>query len=109
MAILRQAKVGLVTPIRDGMNLVAKEFVASQDPKDPGMPVLSTLCGAAKELTEAVLVNPFDRRGVADGLQRAISMPINERLAKHTAMMTTLRKNDIHAWSRRFLDALSAS
>jgi trehalose 6-phosphate synthase len=106
MAILRQAKVGLVTPIRDGMNLVAKEYVASQDPKDPGMLVLSTLCGAAKELTEAVLVNPYDRQGVADGLQRALSMPLSERRAKHAAMLAKLRKNDIHSWSRRFIEAL---
>jgi len=106
MAILREAKVGLVTPIRDGMNLVAKEYVASQDPKDPGVPVLSTLCGAAKELTDAVLVNPHDRQGVADGLQRAIEMPVNERRARHSAMLTTLRKNDIHAWSKGFIEAL---
>jgi len=107
MAILRLAAVGLVTPIRDGMNLVAKEYVASQDPDDPGMPVLSTLCGAAKELTEAVLVNPFDRRGVADGLQTAIEMSIEERRERHEAMLAKLRRNDIHNWSRRFIDALS--
>ena len=107
MAIFRRAAVGLVTPIRDGMNLVAKEYVASQDPKDPGVPVLSTLCGAARELTEAVLVNPFDRQGVADGLQKAIEMPLNERRAIHAAMLATLRKNDIHAWTRRFIDSLS--
>ncbi len=109
MAILRRAMVGLVTPIRDGMNLVAKEYVASQDPKSPGIPVLSTLCGAAKELTEAVLVNPYDRQGVADGLQRAIEMPLGERRAKHSAMLMKLRRNDIHRWSERFIDALSAS
>jgi len=109
MAILRQAKVGLVTPVRDGMNLVAKEYVASQDPEDPGVPVLSTLCGAAKELTDAVLVNPYDRQGVADGLQRAISMPVNERRARHSAMLTSLHKNDIHAWSKGFMEALSGA
>ncbi|NNC64781.1 MAG: trehalose-6-phosphate synthase [Gammaproteobacteria bacterium] len=107
MAIFRRAAVGLVTPIRDGMNLVAKEYVASQDPEDPGVPVLSTLCGAARELTDAVLVNPFDRQGVADGLQKAIEMPLNERRAIHASMLAVLRKNDIHAWTRRFIDSLS--
>ncbi len=109
MAIFRRAAVGLVTPIRDGMNLVAKEYVASQDPKDPGVPVLSTLCGAARELTDAVLVNPFDRQGVADGLQKAIEMPLNERRAIHASMLAILKKNDIHAWTRRFIDSLSAA
>jgi trehalose 6-phosphate synthase len=109
MAILRRASVGLVTPIRDGMNLVAKEYVASQDPKSPGIPVLSTLCGAARELTDAVLVNPYDRRGVADGLQRAIEMPLGERRAKHSAMLAKLTRNDVHAWSRRFMESLEAA
>jgi trehalose 6-phosphate synthase len=108
MAILRLAAVGLVTPIRDGMNLVAKEYVASQDPEDPGMLVLSTLCGAACELQEAVLVNPYDRRSVADALQTAIEMPLPERRARHQAMLAKLRKNDIHAWSDGFVDALRA-
>ena len=109
MAIFRRAAVGLVTPIRDGMNLVAKEYVASQNPKDPGVPVISTLCGAARELTDAVLVNPFDRQGVADGLQKAIEMPLNERRAIHESMLAILRKNDIHAWTRRFIDSLNAA
>jgi trehalose 6-phosphate synthase len=106
MSIFRLAAAGLVTPIRDGMNLVAKEYVASQDPEDPGMPVLSTLCGAAKELDEAVLVNPYDRRGVADGLQTAIEMPLDERRERHDCMLKTLRENDIQRWSRRFIESL---
>jgi len=109
MAIFRRAAVGLVTPIRDGMNLVAKEYVASQNPKDPGVPVLSTLCGAARELTEAVLVNPYDRQDVAEGLAKAIEMPLNERRAIHASMLATLKKNDIHAWTRRFIGSLSSS
>lgn len=106
MAILRLASVGLVTPIRDGMNLVAKEYVASQDPENPGMLVLSTLCGAAKELRDAVLVNPYDRRSVADGLQTAIEMPLADRRSRHQSMLAILQKNDIHTWSRRFIEAL---
>ncbi len=109
MAILRLAAVGLVTPIRDGMNLVAKEYVASQDPEDPGIPVLSKLCGAAAELGEAVLVNPYDQRGVAEGLQTAIEMSLEERQERHAAMLQTLEQNDIHHWSRSFVETLLAN
>jgi trehalose 6-phosphate synthase len=108
MSLYRLASVGLVTPIRDGMNLVAKEYVASQDADDPGMLVLSTLAGAAKELTAAVLVNPYDRRGVADGIQKAIEMPAGERRERHSDMIAALRKNDIHHWCETFLSALTA-
>jgi len=110
MAMFRLARVGLVTPIRDGMNLVAKEYVASQDPNDPGVLVLSRLAGAAIELAEgAVLVNPFDREGVAEGMQRAIEMPLAERRERHRAMMEILTHNDIHAWCRRFISALRSA
>jgi trehalose 6-phosphate synthase len=109
MGLLRLADVGLVTPIRDGMNLVAKEFVASQDPHNPGMLVLSELTGAAHELQDAVLVNPYDSDNVADGIKRALMMPLDERKQRYTAMMEVLRKNDIAAWRDRFVDALRAS
>jgi len=107
MALFHLAAVGLVTPIRDGMNLVAKEYVASQNPKDPGVLVLSTLCGAAIELAEgAVLVNPYDKEGVAEGMQQAIDMPLAERRERHKSMMTVLQRNDIHGWCRHFIEAL---
>ena len=83
MSLFRMARVGLVTPIRDGMNLVAKEYVASQDPEDPGMLVLSNLAGAARELDAAVLVNPYDKGGMSDGIRRAIEMPLEERRARY--------------------------
>ncbi|HEY8538044.1 MAG TPA: trehalose-6-phosphate synthase, partial [Steroidobacteraceae bacterium] len=73
MGFLRASKVGLVTPLRDGMNLVAKEFVAAQDPTDPGVLILSNLAGAARELTSALLVNPYDTRAVAHAIQAALS------------------------------------
>ncbi|HEY5665234.1 MAG TPA: trehalose-6-phosphate synthase [Gammaproteobacteria bacterium] len=107
MSLYRLASVGLVTPIRDGMNLVAKEFVASQDPEDPGMLVLSTLAGASSELSAAVLVNPYDRDGVADGMATAIEMPLGERKERHQQMIKVLKKNDIHAWCKRFLTSLT--
>ncbi len=107
MGFFRVARIGLVTPMRDGMNLVAKEFVAAQDPADPGVLVLSRLAGAAAELGDgALLVNPYDPVGVADAILRAAEMPPQERREKHAAMMQVLRKNDIHAWRRRFVDAL---
>jgi trehalose 6-phosphate synthase len=108
MGYLRAAKVGLVTPVRDGMNLVAKEFVAAQDPEDPGVLVLSTLAGAAKELTTALQVNPYDVVGVADALQIALWMAPAQRKERYEAMMQVLRTNDIHAWHQRFIAALQA-
>lgn len=109
MGYFRVARIGLVTPIRDGMNLVAKEFVASQDPEDPGVLVLSRLAGAAAELGDgAVLVNPYDAIGVADAILRASEMTLEERREKHAWMMQVLRGNDIHAWRKRFTDALGA-
>ena len=106
MGFFRNADVGLVTPVRDGMNLVAKEYVVAQDPEDPGMLVLSGLAGAACELTDAVIVNPYDRDSVADGIATAITMPLEERRERHAAMLRVLEKNDITAWRTRFVDAL---
>ncbi|UCG72235.1 MAG: trehalose-6-phosphate synthase [Chromatiales bacterium] len=106
MAFFRETAVGLVTPLRDGMNLVAKEFVAAQDPEDPGMLVLSRLAGAAHELTDAVLVNPYDIDGVAEAMHQALNMPLGERQERHQSMLDVLRRNDITAWRTRFVDAL---
>jgi trehalose 6-phosphate synthase len=106
MGFLRAAKLGLVTPLRDGMNLVAKEFVAAQDPGDPGVLILSNLAGAARELTAALLVNPYDLRGVSHAIQAALAMPLSERRDRHQDMMKILRRNDIAAWVRRFMEAL---
>jgi trehalose 6-phosphate synthase len=106
MGMFRSASVGLVTPVRDGMNLVAKEFQAAQDPEDPGMLVLSSLAGAACELQEAVIVNPHDLDDVADGIATAVNMPLDERKERHAAMIATLKKNDINAWRTRFISAL---
>jgi trehalose 6-phosphate synthase len=106
MAMFRLARIGLVTPMRDGMNLVAKEYVAAQDPDDPGVLVLSTMAGAAEELADAVLVNPHDVDAVADGIHRGLEMPLEERRERHAAMMQVLTRNDIGAWRRRFVEAL---
>lgn len=106
MGFIRAARVGLVTPLRDGMNLVAKEFVAAQDPEDPGVLILSNLAGSARELSAALLVNPYDVRGVSHAMQAALSMPLAERRDRHADMMKVLRRNDIAAWTRRFMEAL---
>ena len=102
----RSARVGLVTPLRDGMNLVAKEYVACQDPDDPGVLVLSRFAGAALELTDALLVNPADTEEVADALQLALNMPLDERRRRWNAMMAVLRRHDITAWRKAFLQTL---
>jgi trehalose 6-phosphate synthase len=105
---LRIANVGVVTPVRDGMNLVAKEFVAAQDPEDPGALVLSSLAGAARELGAALLVNPYDKHAVALALQQALAMPLAERRARHEQMLKVLRVNSINRWQESFLARLVA-
>jgi len=107
MGFLRAAQVGLVTPLRDGMNLVAKEFVVAQDDNDPGVLVLSNLAGAARELSSALLVNPYDSHAVGNAIQTALAMSLDERRERHAAMMQVLRRNDIITWTRRFLEALA--
>jgi trehalose 6-phosphate synthase len=102
----RSARVGLVTPLRDGMNLVAKEYVASQDPDDPGVLVLSRFAGAAQELTDALLVNPADTEEVAEALERALTMSLQERRTRWRRMMDVLERHDVTAWRSAFLGRL---
>jgi trehalose 6-phosphate synthase len=103
----RAAAVGLVTPFQDGMNLVAKEYVAAQNPDNPGMLVLSEFAGAARELDAAVLVNPHDIDGMAQKLAAAIAMPLPERIERWSAMMKALRRSSIHVWFADFMEALA--
>lgn len=109
MGFLRAAQVCLVTALRDGMNLVAKEFIAAQDPDDPGVLVLSNRAGAACELTEELLINPYDTKGIARAIQRALTMPLAERRTRHAASLAILRENDIHRWHTRFVEDLQAA
>jgi trehalose 6-phosphate synthase len=106
--LYRAASVALVTPLRDGMNLVAKEFVAAQDPDDPGVLVLSRFAGAAEQMREALLVNPYDTTRTAETMQRALQMPLDERQRRHQALLTGIREHDVHGWRQRFLAALAA-
>jgi trehalose 6-phosphate synthase len=105
---LRIANVGVVTPVRDGMNLVAKEFVAAQDPEDPGALVLSSLAGAARELSGALLINPYDKSAVALALQQALTMPLAERRERHETNMKALHLNSIGHWHESFVSRLAA-
>ena len=105
--LYRSARVALVTPLRDGMNLVAKEYVAAQDPADPGVLVLSQFAGAAAECRTALLVNPFDSEAVGLAIGRALAMPLDERRSRHAAMFEVLRTHDVKSWGESFLSALT--
>jgi trehalose 6-phosphate synthase len=104
--LYRTAQVGVVTPLHDGMNLVAKEYVAAQNPSDPGVLVLSKFAGAANELDAALLVNPHDIDGMARTIATALSMPLTERRMRYEAMMKKLRGHSIQQWFADFIEAL---
>ena len=102
MPLYAEAQVGLVTPLRDGMNLVAKEYVAAQDPDDPGVLVLSQFAGAANELDAALLINPYDQTGIAAALDRALAMQPEERRERHAAMLAVMREHSLERWRDHF-------
>jgi len=108
-ALYRAARVGLITPLSEGMSLVAKDFVAGQNPRDPGVLVFSRLAGGVEELSGALLVNPYNADCVAEALRNALEMPLEERQARWMAMMHVLRGNDVDAWCEGFLKRLAAS
>jgi trehalose 6-phosphate synthase len=120
------SRIGLVTPLRDGMNLVAKEYAAAQAPDNPGVLVLSQFAGAAQELKSALIVNPYDIEATGDwceidgrrmqvrafpisaaAIARAFAMPLDERKDRWHAMMASLRANSVHDWASHFLQALA--
>jgi trehalose 6-phosphate synthase len=92
--------------MRDGMNLVAKEYVAAQDPNDPGVLVLSRFAGAAQQMRQALLVNPYDGEEIADAMHVARDMRINERRERHRALMRGLHAYDVRRWRTDFVAAL---
>ena len=104
--LYRTARVGLVTPLRDGMNLVAQEYVAAQDPDDPGVLILSRFVGAAINFRRSVLVNPYDAESVANALAQALAMPLKERRARHEALYAKVCEYDVNRWQQEFLAAL---
>jgi trehalose 6-phosphate synthase len=104
--VFRQSRIGFVTPLRDGMNLVAKEFVAAQNPEDPGVLVLSRFAGAAEQMKQALVVNPYDVEEMADTIKVALEMGLQERQERHRALLAGIRTHDTFAWCRNFLNAL---
>jgi trehalose 6-phosphate synthase len=104
--LYRAARVGLVTPLRDGMNLVAKEYVAAQNPDDPGVLILSRFAGSAIEFRRALLVNPYDPESVAGAIAQALAMPLEERCDRHRALLSAILDYDVDRWQREFLAAL---
>jgi trehalose 6-phosphate synthase len=107
--LYRSAQVALVTPLRDGMNLVAKEYVAAQDPEDPGVLVLSQFAGAAQELDGALIVNPHEPEGMAESIKIALDMSLADRKERQHRMFEHLAANDIDRWAERFLAVLGES
>jgi trehalose 6-phosphate synthase len=105
--LYRRASAGLVTPLRDGMNLVAKEYVACQNPENPGVLILSRFAGAAIECDAALLVNPYDPESVGTAIGQALAMPLDERRSRHNALFRVLGANDVKTWGERFLMALT--
>ena len=107
--VYRAARIALVTPLRDGMNLVAKEYVAAQDPENPGVLILSRFAGAAAQLgVGAVLVNPYSAEELSDAILLALKMPLEERIGRWRAMMDNVESEDVLWWRQRFTDALEA-
>ncbi len=104
--IYRAGDVALVTPLRDGMNLVAKEYVAAQDEANPGVLILSRFAGAAQQMREALIVNPFSQEDVADAIRRALAMPVEDRRRRWRALMDGVEREDILAWRNAFVATL---
>jgi trehalose 6-phosphate synthase len=102
----RAAEIALITPLRDGMNLVAKEYVAAQDPEDPGVLILSRFAGAALQLKDALLINPYSKEEISDAIKRALAMPKEERIRRWRSMIASVRDEDVVAWRHSFVDAL---
>lgn len=106
--VFRACKIALVTPLRDGMNLVAKEYVAAQDPDDPGVLILSRFAGAAQQLPQALLVNPHSPDDIASAIRDALDMPAEERKARWQPMFDCVREQNVQRWSEDFVRDLAA-
>ena len=105
--LYRQARIGLVTPLADGMNLVAKEYVAAQDVVDPGVLILSRFAGAAETMTEALIINPHDPHEMAEAMAEAMHMTPKKRRRRHAALLQEVIEHDVGWWSASYLTALT--
>jgi trehalose 6-phosphate synthase len=106
--LYRAAKVAMVTPLRDGMNLVAKEYVAAQDPADPGVLILSRFAGAAGQMKDALIVNPYSREELSEALSRALAMERGERVRRWERLMAGVRSSNVKVWRDEFVRDLGA-
>ncbi len=106
--LYRLARAALVTPLQDGMNLVAKEYIAAQNPEDPGVLILSQFAGAAEQMTEALVINPHDNNAVAEAVRTALDMPLDERKRRWRKLYEGICKQNIVWWRERFLDTFDA-
>ena len=102
----RASQIGLVTPLRDGMNLVAKEYVAAQDPEDPGVLILSRFAGAALQMQDALLINPYSADEISEAIKKALEMPKTERIRRWENLMKSVREEDVVWWRHKFVSAL---
>jgi len=108
VAMYRACDVGLITPLRDGMNLVAKEFIASR-PDQTGVLILSEMAGAAKEMGEALIINPFHAQDFAGALEQALTMPVEEQTRRNRLLQERLRRYDVNRWAEDFVQAMIAT
>jgi trehalose 6-phosphate synthase/phosphatase len=108
VAMYRTADVALITPLRDGMNLVAKEYIASRTDQT-GVLILSELAGAAKEMGEALIINPFQEEEFADALERALIMPQREQVRRNGLLQERLRRRNVTRWADDFIQGLSSA
>ena len=106
MAAFWQSDIGWVNSLKDGMNLVAKEYIAAQNPDNPGVLMLSRYAGAAEQMQAAVIVDPHQSNSMIEGLKGALTMPLKERQLRYQTLLQGLHQNDLHAWQQRFLDDL---
>ena len=104
----RASKIGLVTPLRDGMNLVAKEYVAAQDSADPGVLILSRFAGAAEQLSDALLVNPYSADDIAHHIRLALEMPAAERMSRWEKLVASVRDANVVSWTEDFVADLAS-
>jgi trehalose 6-phosphate synthase len=104
-ALHRLANFCMVSALHDGMNLVAKEFVGSRFDED-GVLILSSFAGASRELTDAILVNPFDEEGMAESIRQALEMPEEARKKRMQKMRAAVAENNIYRWAGKILSSL---
>lgn len=106
MTAFCQSDIGWVNSLQDGMNLVAKEYIAAQNPDNPGVLMLSRYAGAAEQMQAAVIIDPYQPKSIIEGLKAALIMPLGERKSRYQALLKGLQQENLHAWQQSFLDDL---